>query len=183
MGAQATKLPGTYAFGNKFNAGSVACRLRLRPHRHLAKLQAVGARQWKSQKLWSTLSDSGAIRYEVRCSRMDAHPCRILGGDTDLCSRRWAGWGTRWIRRPWRRTWWSLVEGIFCGTLLRSFDWALFRTHLRTSRPQSQSGGAKRSSTGAPGSYSVTGIRPAGIRSSAEGSVYVPATHRTGPPT
>ncbi len=124
----------------------------------------------------------GAIRYEVRGSRMDAHPCRILGDDTDLCSRRWAGRGTRWIRRPWRRTRWSLVEGIFCGALLRSFDWALFRTHLRTSRPRSQSCGAKRSSTGARGSYSVTGIRPAGIRSSAEESVRDAATPRARPP-
>jgi hypothetical protein len=126
---------------------------------------------------------AGAIRHEVRGSRIDAHPRRILGDDIDLCARRWAGRGTRWIRRSWlRRTRWTLVAGIFFGALLRSFDCALFRSYLWTSRPRSQSGGANRSTTGARESYSVAGIRPAGVRSLAEESVRFPAAHRFHPP-
>src|SRR5271169_6621266 len=88
---------------------------------------------------------AGAIRHEVRGSRIDAHPRRILGDDIDLCARWWPGRRTRGIRRPWlRRTRWTL-------------DWALFRLYLWTSRPRSQVGGANRES------YSVAGSRPAGV--------------------
>jgi len=126
---------------------------------------------------------AAAIRHEVRGSRIDAHPRRILGDNIDLCARRWAGRWTRWIRRPWlRRTRWTLVGGIFFRALLRSFDWALSRSYLWKSRPRSQPGGAKRSTSGARESYSVAGIRPAGLRPSGEESFCFWASHLFLPP-
>jgi hypothetical protein len=126
---------------------------------------------------------AGAIRHEVGGSRISAHPRRIPGDDINLCACQWARRGTQWIRRPWlRRTRWTLVGGIFFRALLRSFDWALFRSYLWTSRPRSQPGGANRSTTGARESYFVAGIRPAGLRPSAAESIRFPASHRFLPP-
>jgi hypothetical protein len=126
---------------------------------------------------------AGAILHEVRGSRIDAPPRRTLGDDFALCAHRWAGRWTRWIRRAWlRRTPWTLVGGIFFRALLRSFDWAFSRSYLWTSRPRSQCGGAKRSTTGERESYSVAGIRPAGLRPSAEESVCFWASHLFLPP-
>jgi hypothetical protein len=126
---------------------------------------------------------AGVILHEVRGSRIDAPPRRILGDDTDLCARRWAGRWTRWIRRAWlTRTRWTPVGGGFFRSLLRSFDWALSRSYLWTSRPRSQPGGAKRSTTGARESYPVAGIRPAGLRPSAEESFCFWAPHLFLPP-
>jgi hypothetical protein len=139
------------------------CRVRMPP----SGSRSVGSGNHENSGVACPIA--GAICYDLRGSRIDADYHRTLGNDIDLCSRCWAERGTRWIRRPWRRTRWSLVGAIFCWALLSSFDWALFRTHLQTSRPRSQSGGAKRSSTGARGS-------------SAEESVRVPATARARPP-
>jgi hypothetical protein len=126
---------------------------------------------------------SGTTRHEVRGSRIDPRPRRILGDDSDLCARRWAGRRTRWIRRPWfRRTQWTLVGGIFFKALRRSFDWALFRSYLWTSRPRSWPGGANRSTTGARESYPVAGIRLAGVRPQAEESVRFSPSDRFLPP-
>ena len=127
------------------------------------------------------------IRHEARGSRIDAHPRRIVGHDIGLCVRRWAGRGTRWIRRPWlKRTRWTLVEWIFFKALRRSTDWtldrALFCSSLWTSRPRSWRGGPNSNTSGARESFCAAGIRPAGVAPSAEGSVRFQAPHRFLPP-